>query len=138
MYIWKPRSTNSPTMNAVLMVGNPTMQNSAGNAGDELMLAAADSQYSCPPLSHSHSIFSFPRFSSTIIMIARTAQATTENAQINCIAREKVYDRIEREMAVRAARPMKPIPIPPYICHSGLKKKKYWPYLSKKIPPPRL
>jgi hypothetical protein len=63
---------------------------------------------------------------------------------------------IERETAVRAARPMKPIPIPPYIClnkdtlhdktetkqqapyHSGLKKKKYWPYLSKKIPPPRL
>jgi hypothetical protein len=31
-------------MNAVLMVGNPTMQNSVGNAGELLMFAATDSQ----------------------------------------------------------------------------------------------
>jgi len=139
MYVWNTRSTTSDTIKAMFKLSNPIAQNPEGTVPFVLRATVPVLLgHSCPPLLHSQMILSFPRWSWTIMMIARTAQITITNGHKNLTTRIQMYDRFERAKALMMAAAATPRPIPPYICHSGKKKKKYWPLVRRKMPPAML
>jgi len=132
----------SETMNAALILATPVAQKplgiGAGRLVDLAEIPASSGDQTRPPWLHSQAILSFPRCSSTIMMIARIALITMMNGHMNLHTLIQMYDLLDRaKIVITAADPI-PIPMPPYICHSGKWKKKNCPIVKRKIPPPML
>lgn len=112
-------------MNTVRRLVNPRLQKLLGTvpAVVAVVVELADDQ-SWPPLSHSHAILSrldfdvvmlgkdkesgevcvtYPRNSSTIIMIARRAAMTIMKGQRNLQTRVQMYDRCKIEMKIEVS-----------------------------------
>jgi len=127
----------SEPIKAAFILENPAVQNPLGIV-DRVLSATAWGSHSCPPLSHSHCILSFPRCNCTIITIARIELIIIMNIQMNLQTLVHRYDWFERAMALIPAATAMPNEIPPYICHSGKKKNRNWPRRRSRIPPARL
>jgi len=74
-------------MNAVFRLEYPKVQNPLGIDPESDVVVEVEEVQSWPPLLHSHVMLSFPRWSSTIMMIARTAEITIMKGQTNLATR---------------------------------------------------
>jgi len=129
-------------MNAALILATPAAQKPFGIGAGLLLLlpssASSSGFQTRPPWLHSQVMWSFPRCNSTIMMMARIALITMMNGHMNLTTLIQMYDLLDRaKIVITAADPI-PIPMPPYICHSGKWKKKNCPIVKRKIPPAML
>lgn len=120
-------STRSDIIKAIFKLSKPAAQKPLGMLPVSGIPAATESDQSCPPLAHSHIILYFlreqikrkfqilrknfsreanngpyPRWSCTIMMIARMAEITMTNGHKNFETRIQMYDRYKRRSTVQS------------------------------------